>query len=71
MKRTDIKTNVTDRERTVLRFLSQGATCHDIAEALAISERTVKFHISNIIRKLEAKNRTEAVVLAMGRGLLG
>ena len=67
---TETKTKVTDRERTVLQFLSQGATSHDIAEALTISERTVKFHIGNIIRKLEAKNRTNAVVMAMVRGLL-
>ena len=70
MKRTETKTRVTDRERTILRFLSKGATSRDIAEALTISERTVKFHIGNIIRKLEAKNRTNAVVMAMVRGLL-
>ena len=70
MKKTETKTKVTDRERAVLQFLSQGATSHDIAEALTISERTVKFHIGNIIRKLEAKNRTNAVVMAMVRGLL-
>ena len=70
MKRTETKTKVTDRERTVLQFLSKGATSRDIAKALTISERTVKFHIGNIIHKLEAKNRTEAVVVAMVRGLL-
>ena len=67
---TETKTKVTDRERTVLQFLSQGATSHDIAEALTISERTVKFHIANIIRKLDTRNRTEAVAVAMIRGLL-
>ncbi len=45
-------------------------TNKEIAEALFISERTVKFHVSAILDKLGAGNRTEAVTLAAHRGLL-
>jgi DNA-binding NarL/FixJ family response regulator len=48
------------RETETLRLLAQGLTDREIAEALTISTRTVETHVSNILRKLEARNRAEA-----------
>jgi NarL family two-component system response regulator LiaR len=54
----------------VLQLLAQGKTNKEIAAALVITERTVKFHISSILGKLGAGNRTEAVTIAAQRGLV-
>jgi DNA-binding NarL/FixJ family response regulator len=61
---------LTDRELEVLRLLAQGQTNKEIAAALVITERTVKFHVSSILDKLGAGNRTEAVTLAAQQGLI-
>jgi DNA-binding NarL/FixJ family response regulator len=61
---------LTDREMEVLRWLAQGKSNKEIAAALSISERTVKFHVSSILSKLNADNRTEAVTLAAQQGLV-
>ncbi len=61
---------LTDRETDVLRLLSQGRTNNEIAGALGIAERTVKFHVSAIMGKLGAANRAEAVTIARQRGLV-
>lgn len=55
---------LTEREYDVLACLAQGKTNKEIARELGIAERTVKFHISAILAKLGAGNRTEAVRLA-------
>ena len=52
---------LTDRETEVLNLLSKGLANKQIAIALAISEHTVKFHVSSIYTKLNVTNRTEAV----------
>ena len=52
---------LTERETDVLRLAAQGLTNKQIALALAISEHTVKFHISAIYAKLRVSNRAEAV----------
>jgi two-component system, NarL family, response regulator LiaR len=62
--------SLTDRENDVLRLMVQGKTNKEIGTALVISERTVKFHISSILAKLTAANRTEAVTIAVQRGLV-
>ena len=61
---------LTGREMEVLRLLGQGKTNREIARALVISERTVKYHLSAIMGKLGVTNRTEAVTVAMRRGLI-
>lgn len=61
---------LTPRESEVLTLLAQGKQNKEIALELHISERTVKFHISSILAKLGAGNRTEAVTIALQRGLV-
>lgn len=61
---------LTEREIEVLRLIAQGLPNKSIADRLGISGRTVKFHVSSLLAKLHANNRTEAVTLARGRGLL-
>jgi DNA-binding NarL/FixJ family response regulator len=61
---------LTPRELEVLGLLARGLTNKEIAEALVITERTAKFHVSAILGKLGADNRTEAVSLAAQRGLI-
>jgi NarL family two-component system response regulator LiaR len=61
---------LTEREMEVLQLLAQGKPNKEIAEELVISERTVKFHVSSILNKLEASNRTEAVTIAAQLGLV-
>ena len=58
------------RERGVLRLVAAGLSNRQIGETLAISERTVKFHVTAIFNKLGADNRAQAVALAAERGLL-
>lgn len=61
---------LTPREQHVLRLLAQGLQNKEIAAELTITERTVKFYVSSILGKLGAGNRTEAVTLAVQRGLV-
>ncbi len=61
---------LTERELDVLRILSKGANNTQIAEALSVSLGTVKFHVSNIIKKLHAGNRTEVVEIAKEHGII-
>ncbi len=61
---------LTAREDEVLKFLALGKTNREIAAALVITERTVKFHVSSILGKLGAGNRTEAVAIAAQLGLV-
>ena len=61
---------LTERELEVLSLLAQGMPNKEIAAHLTISERTAKFHVSSIMGKLGATNRTEAVALAAQRGLI-
>jgi DNA-binding NarL/FixJ family response regulator len=58
------------RELEVLRLVASGATNSEIARKLWVTEQTVKFHLSNIYRKLEVGNRTEASRYAHVNGLL-
>jgi DNA-binding NarL/FixJ family response regulator len=61
---------LTPREMEVLRQLARGLANKQIADVLAISEHTVKDHLKNILMKLHAADRTEAVTAAIQRGLI-
>ncbi|MFG6402660.1 LuxR C-terminal-related transcriptional regulator [Microbacterium sp. P04] len=56
--------SLSDREREVLRLIMSGARNREIATQLAISDSTVKFHVSNLLRKAGARSRAELVALA-------
>jgi DNA-binding NarL/FixJ family response regulator len=62
--------NLTARETEVLLRLCQGNRNRDIGELLCISEATVKVHISRILQKLGAKDRTAAIAIATRRGII-
>jgi DNA-binding NarL/FixJ family response regulator len=61
---------LSQREVDVLRLLAQGASNRDIADRLILAEGTVKNHVSSILTKLHAANRTQAANLARERGLI-
>lgn len=61
---------LTPRELEVLEALAQGLSNRGVAALLAISEHTVKFHVSSIFAKLGAENRTDAVRRGVRRGLV-
>lgn len=61
---------LSDREREVLRLIGFGATNHEIAEKLIISEHTVKSHLRSILNKLNIRNRQQAAVYAEREGLI-
>ena len=61
---------LTSRELDILRLMVAGDSNPDIAARLFVSRSTVKFHVSNILMKLGAATRTEAVAIALQRGLV-
>src|SRR6478609_5113210 len=68
--RGEQRQQLTDRELEVLRLLATGLSNSKIGEKLFISATTAKFHVSNILRKLEVSRRAEAVYAASKRGLI-
>jgi LuxR family transcriptional regulator, quorum-sensing system regulator SolR len=61
---------LTQREREVLCWTGEGKTACEIGQILSISERTVNFHVNNILDKLAATNKVQAVVKAIAMGLI-
>lgn len=70
-KPEDQREPLTQREREVLVLVAQGASNKDIGRTLAISERTARSHVSNILTKLELSSRTQAALWAIREGLGG
>jgi NarL family two-component system response regulator LiaR len=61
---------LTEREQEVLRQLALGRTNREIAEALVVSDETIKTHVGNILTKLQLAHRTQAVIYALKKGLI-
>lgn len=61
---------LTEREHQILILVAKSKTNKEIARELHVSIKTVEYHMTNILGKLGATNRTEAVVKALERGLL-
>jgi len=67
---TTLGENLTDREREILKFLSQGMTNAEIAQRMFLSEGTVRNYVSAILEKLDVDDRTQAAVLALRFGIV-
>ncbi len=65
-----VEHDLTEREITVLRLVADGKTNKEIANALDLSEKTVKNHVRNIFHKLHVYDRTQAAILAIRKGLI-
>jgi DNA-binding CsgD family transcriptional regulator len=61
---------LTSREKEVIGLIADGASSGEIGRTLGISSRTVEGHVRSIVRKLDAKNRTHAVVTALRNGTI-
>jgi DNA-binding NarL/FixJ family response regulator len=67
----DVNVALTRREREILALVAEGHSNRELARMLWVTEQTVKFHLSNIYRKLDVANRTEASRWAHRHGLVG
>ena len=65
------ETDLTKRELEILQLVAEGHTNANLAKQLWVTEQTIKFHLSNVYRKLDVSNRTEAARWAQVHGLLG
>jgi DNA-binding NarL/FixJ family response regulator len=61
---------LSEREREVLVLVAQGYSNREVAERLVLAEGTVKNHVSNVLGKLQAENRTQAADIARRHGLI-
>ncbi len=61
---------LSERELDVLRLLGQGLSNRQIAAGLTLSEHTIKLHVASIFVKLSVSNRTQAVAVAVRRGII-
>jgi len=69
--KADATDPLTSREKTVLEHVALGESNREIAEALCITEHTVKVHLRTILEKLHLQNRIQAAVYAVRQGLVG
>jgi len=67
----DSPESLTARELEVMRLMAGGMSNREIAEMLGAAEGTIKHHVSNLLGKLGARDRTQAVLFAIERGLFG
>ncbi|MDP6560507.1 MAG: response regulator transcription factor [Candidatus Binatia bacterium] len=68
-KQLSQKYGLTEQELKVLRFLAEGLSNEEISRLVSLSRETIKMHLKSLFQKLQAKNRTEAAVLAVREGL--
>ena len=61
---------LTSKETEILDYMAEGYLNKQIADALGVSEQTIKNHVTSILRKLNVNARTQAVVLAIKKGLI-
>jgi DNA-binding NarL/FixJ family response regulator len=61
---------LSEREIEVLTLISKGKSNKEVAQVLFVTEDTIKMHVKNILQKLQASDRTQAVVIALQRGIL-
>ncbi len=66
---TDSFTTLTPRERRILGLIADGLTNREIGDRLGVAEKTVKNHVTHILRKLRLRHRTEAALYAVSRAL--
>ena len=69
-KSFDENQDVSHREREILRFVAAGLSNRDIAQAVHLSEATIKWHLHNLFAKLAVRSRTQAVLKGKSMGLL-
>ena len=62
---------LTSREIEILQLIAQGKNNKSVAQKLMLSELTIKAHLKNIFKKLKASNRTQAIIIAIQREILG
>jgi DNA-binding NarL/FixJ family response regulator len=65
-----IRKELSAREVTMLELIAEGLSNKEMATHLRVSPETVKFHVSNLMEKLEARDRTHALVIALRRGIM-
>ncbi|MBK6670584.1 MAG: response regulator transcription factor [Actinobacteria bacterium] len=68
--RNDEERMVTKREEEVLQLIADGCSTPEVAERLYISQKTVKNHLASIYQKLDARDRTQAVLQAVRMGIV-
>ena len=70
VKKANTSEQLTEREIVTLSYLAEGYENREIAETIFVSTHTVKAHVSSILKKLKARNRTHAVYIALKRGII-
>ncbi len=63
--------DLTARQREILTLIAQGATYEEMANTLCLSERTIRYHVGEIIQRLHLENRSQVIAYAARRGLTG
>ena len=64
------RVELTEREREILEYVARGFSNKDIARAIGRTDETVKIHLKSVFAKLGAADRTEAVTVALQRGII-